>query len=73
MGKTHNLTQDRDQNNPINRRIQGFSFHDFEDDHWCLRGEFSLFYRQNLTSNHFVDVEMSLKVIESKRFKIFGV
>ena len=30
--KTHNLTQSRAQNNPINRRIYGFSFRDFEDE-----------------------------------------
>ena len=30
--KTHNLTQSRAQINPINRRIHGFSFRDFEDE-----------------------------------------
>ena len=34
-GKTHILTRDSDQNDPINRRIQGFSFCDFENDHRC--------------------------------------
>ena len=29
--KTCNLTQSRARNDPINRRIHGFSFHDFED------------------------------------------
>ena len=30
--KTCNLTQSRPQNDPINRRIHGFSFRDFEDE-----------------------------------------
>ena len=29
--KTHNLTQSRARNDPINRRIHGFSFRSFED------------------------------------------
>ena len=67
--KTHNLTRDRDQNDRINYWIQGFSFCDFEDNHRHLRGKFSLFYRRNLISNHSIDVETSLEVIRSKRFK----
>ena len=31
--KTHHLTRDSDRNDPINCRIKGFSFRDFEDDH----------------------------------------
>ena len=53
-GKTHFLTRDSDQNDPINRRIEGFSFRDFENDHWCSRDKFSLIDRRNLTFNHFV-------------------
>ena len=30
--KTHNLTQSRARNDPINRQIHGFSFCDFEDE-----------------------------------------
>ena len=30
--KTRNLTQSRAQNDPISRRIHGFSFHDFDDE-----------------------------------------
>ena len=71
--KTHNLTRDSDQNDPINCLIQGFSFCDFEDDHRCSRDEFSLFIRRNLTFNHSVDTEMCLEVIKSKRFKDDGV
>ena len=71
--KTHNLTRDSDQNDPINLRIQGFSFRDFEYDIRCSRDEFSLIDRRNLTSNHSVDAEMSLEAIASKRFKDGGV
>ena len=69
----HNLTRDSDQNDPINRYIQGFSFRDFKDNQRCSRGKFSLFYRRNLTSNHSVDEEISLEVIGSKRFEYGGV
>ena len=71
--KAHNLTQDNYQNDPIDRRIKGISFHVFEDDRRCSRCKFSLFSQQNLTSNHFVDMEKSLEVIGSKRFKDGGV
>ena len=30
--KTHNLTQSRVRNDPINRQIHGFSFRDFENE-----------------------------------------
>ena len=30
--KTRNLTQSRARNDPINRRIHGYSFRDFEDE-----------------------------------------
>ena len=30
--KTHNLTQSHARNDPINHRIPGFSFRDFEDE-----------------------------------------
>ena len=73
LGGKHNLTQDSDRNDPINRQIQGFSFRNFENDYRCSRGEFSLFNGRNLASNHFVDAEMILEVIGSKRFKDGGV
>ena len=70
-GKTRNF--DSDRNDPINRRIQGFSFHNFENDLRCSREKFSLIDRRSLTFNHSVDVKMSLEVIRSKRFKDGGV
>ena len=69
----HNQTRDSNQNDLINLRIPGFSFHDFENDIQCSRGKFSLFDRRNLTFNHSVYKEMSLEVIGSKRFKDGGV
>ena len=36
-GKTCNLTQDSDRNDPINRRIQCFLFCDFENYRRCSR------------------------------------
>ena len=71
--KTHNLTQDSDRNDLIDRRIKGFSFHDFDDDRLRSRGKFFQFSRRNLTVNHFIDAEMSLEAIGSKRFNDGGV
>ena len=68
-GKTCNLTRDSNRNDLINHRIHGFSFHDFEDNLRCSRGKFSLIDQQNLTFKHYVDAEMSLEVIGSKRLK----
>ena len=38
--KSTNLTQINRQIDPINRRIQGFSFRKFEDECWCSRLDF---------------------------------
>ena len=43
--KTRNLTQIRAQNDPINRQIHGYSFHEIEDEHWHSRYDFSLLPR----------------------------
>ena len=67
--KTRSLTRDSDRNDPINYRMQGFSFHDFENDHPCSRDEFSLIDRRNLTYNHFVDAKASLEESRSERLK----
>ena len=68
-GKTHILTQDSDWNDPINHRIQGFSFRNFENDRQCSRDEFSLINQRNLNFNHSVDAEMGIEAIRSERFK----
>ena len=72
-GKTHNLTRDSDQNDPIDRQIKDFSFRDFKDDRRHSRGKFSLLFRQNLTFNHSINAKMSLEAIGSKRFNDGGV
>ena len=72
-GKTRNLTRDNDRNDLINRRIQGFSFRDFENECRCARVEFSLIDRRNLSFNHFVEAEMCLEEIRRERFKDWRV
>ena len=47
--KTRNLTQSGARNDPINRRIHGFSFCDFKDENWRSRCDFS--FDQFLISN----------------------
>ena len=68
-GKTCFLTRDSNQNDPIDRRIDGYSFRDFKREHWCSRDKFSLIDRQNLTFNHSMDAESSLEEIRNERFK----
>ena len=72
-GKTRFLTRDNERIDPIDRRIDDYSFRDFEREHRCSRDEFSLFDQGNLTFNHSVDTESSLEEISSERFKDGGV
>ena len=67
--KTRNLTWSRAQSDLIDRRMKGFSFHNFENKIQHSRGDFSLFFRQNLDFKDSVDMEMSLEEQEIKRFK----
>ena len=69
MMKTQILTRDSARNDPIDRRIKGFLFRDFEDDCWHSRNNFSIFSPQNLTFKHSLDEEIDLEDEESKRFK----
>ena len=69
MRKTRILTRDSTQNDPIDCRIKGFSFHDFKDNHHHLRNDFSLFFPQNLTFKHSLDAELDLEGKERERFK----
>ena len=55
--KTRNLTQSRTQNDLINRRIHGFSFQDFEDEHWHSRYDFSFLSRSISGFKHSSDAE----------------
>ena len=71
--KTLNLTQSRTRNDPINRRIQGFSFRDFENDIRHSRWGFFQFSRPILDLKHSLDTEMILEGEEVKRFSDCGV
>ena len=71
--KTLNLTWIRAQNNPINRRIQGFSSRTFENKVRHSRCDFSQFPRSILDFKHSLDAEMRLEDEEFKRFSYSGV
>ena len=71
--KTRFVTQDSARIDLIVRRSKGFSFCEFEDDHWCSKIDFSLFSQQNLSFKCSSDVEMSLEAKGRKRFKNCGV
>ena len=71
--KTHNLTQSRARNDPINCQIQGFSFRDFEDKNWRSRCDFSLFLRSKSDFKHSLDTETCQEAKEIKRLSYCGV
>ena len=55
------LTQNSALNDPIDRRINGSSFCDFEDEFWHSRSHFSLFSPQNLTFKKSFDAKIDLE------------
>ena len=57
--KSTNLTQINLRIDPINRRIQGFSFRKFEDECWCSRLDFSLVFRLKVKFMHSNEAESS--------------
>ena len=57
--KTSNLTQISLRNDPINRRMHGFSFRVSEDEVWCSRWEFSFLFWLNYDFTHSMGAEMS--------------
>ena len=65
--KTCDLTRSRAQNDPINYRIQGFSFRDFKNEVRCLRYDFFQFSQPN-DLKHSSDVEMRLEEDEFNSF-----
>ena len=71
--KTLNLTRSRARIDPIDCRIKGFSFRNFEDEIRHSRGDFTLFFQQNLDFKHSLDAKMSLEKEEVKRFKNWDV
>ena len=73
MMKTCNLTQSRAQNDPINRRIQGFSFRYFKNKGRRSRCDFFWFFQPIIDFKHSLDAKMSLEDEEFKRFLNCGV
>ena len=71
--KRCNLAQSRTRNDPINRRIQGFSFCDFENEVQRSRCDFFRFFPPNLDFKPSLDAKISLEEEEFKRFKDCGV
>ena len=69
MNKTRIITRDSTRSDPIDHRIKGFLFPDFEDDHRHSRSDFSLFSSQTLTFKHSLKREIDLEDEEIKRFK----
>ena len=63
------LTRDNDKIDPIDHRIDSYSFREFKREYQCSRDKFSLIDQQNLTFNHSVDSKSSLEEIRSERFK----
>ena len=57
--KTHNLTQSGVRNDLINRQIHGYSFYNFEDEHWHSRYDFSFSSRSIFDFMHSLDAETS--------------
>ena len=67
--KTHNRTQSRARIDPIDRWINEFLFHNFEDKIRHSRGNFSLFFQQNIDFKHSLDAKIDLEEEEIKRVK----
>ena len=63
--KTHNLTQISLRNDPINRRMHGFSFQVSEDENWSSRCEFFFLFQSNFDFKHSMDVEIHQEYKES--------
>ena len=64
--KTRNLTQICARNDPINRRIQGVSIRDFENEVRRSRCDFFQFFQPILDFKHSLDAEMNLEGLEIK-------
>ena len=63
--KTRNLTQISLRNDPINRRMHGFSFRVSEDEVWSSRWEFSFLFRLNYKFKDLMGAEMSQEYRET--------
>ena len=58
MMKSPNLTQINLRNDPINRRIQGYSFRNSEDEVWCSRCDFIQFSRSKFEFQHSIEAQL---------------
>ena len=63
--KTNNLTQISLRNDPINRRMQGFSFWIFERRKWSSRLDFFQHFQSNFEIKYSNEAEMSCEYIET--------
>ena len=71
--KTRNLTQIRALNDPINHRMHGYSFRDFEDENWHSRCDFSLLLLSIYDFKCSSDAETCQEGKEIKRLSYCGV
>ena len=67
--KMHNLTWSCAWIDPNGCWIKGFLFREVEEKIWHSKGNFTLFFWQNLDFKYTLDAEMSLEEEEIKRFK----
>ena len=70
--KTRNLTQISLQNDPINRRMHGFSFRIDEDENWSSRCDFFILLRSNFDFIHSNETEMSCEHRETNDTRLMG-
>ena len=64
MKNLRNLTQSSRRNDPINRRMQGYSFRNFRRRRWSSRCKFVLLFQSNLDLKCSIDAETSLEQTE---------
>ena len=72
--KSPNLTQINLRNDPINRRIQGYSFRNSEDEVWCSRCDCIQFSRSKFEFQHSIEAQMGYAHRETNgtRFGVFS-
>ena len=68
--KSRNLNQSSLRNDPINRRMQGFSFRIDEDKNWSSRCDFFLLFRSKFDFKHSIEAEMSQEHYETNGTRI---
>ena len=68
--KSCNRTQISLRNDPINRRMQGFSFRVDEDKNWSSRCDFFLLSRSKFDFKHSIEAEMSEEHYETNGTRI---